>query len=106
FEQRGGVQCVLESRLGRPFHVNAHRVTAWAMMARAAELLTQQASEGASQIIRSQFRRATFIGIRRSEFGPTVIVFGLPTLTQQSTSAALRQTVGNELAMPNLATHA
>src|SRR5262249_3863465 len=47
--------------------------------------------------------RPARVGIRRSEFRQTVMVFRLPRPTQKSSSPALRQTVGNELAAPNLA---
>jgi hypothetical protein len=38
-----------------------------------------------------------------AEFGQTVIVIGLPRPTQQSSSPALRQVIGNEFAVPTLA---
>src|SRR5262245_56593177 len=41
-----------------------------------------------------------------SEFGQTVIVFRLPRSTQPSSNPALRQTVGNEFVVPNLAANA
>src|SRR6516165_11989210 len=52
------------------------------------------------------YSSAVGAGISRLEFGQTVIVFGLSGPAQPLTGQALRQAVGNELVVPNLAAHA